>query len=84
MNDNGQIVGASGDCTAFNPVLNYFQPLHALLWQRDGTVVDLGNLGGTGRAPALGNWAISINNHGQVVGSSDGIVAKSLSRDLVG
>jgi uncharacterized membrane protein len=26
-NDNGQIVGASGDCTAFNPVLNYFQPV---------------------------------------------------------
>jgi probable HAF family extracellular repeat protein len=42
-----------------------------LLWQRDGTVIDLGNLGGTGQAPALGNWAISINEQGQVVGSSD-------------
>jgi uncharacterized membrane protein len=65
INEKGQVVGASGDCTAFNPVLNYFQPLHALLWEKDGAMVtDLGNLGGTGQA-ALGNWAISINNEGQ-------------------
>jgi probable HAF family extracellular repeat protein len=55
VNDNGQVVGASGDC------LNLY---HALLWQ-NGTVTDLGNLGGT-----IGNAAFDINNQGQVVGNS--------------
>ena len=73
INDHGQVVGASGDCSAFNPVNGgtYLQPHHALLWEKDGAVIDLGNLGGTGQPPALGNWAITINNRGDIVGTSD-------------
>jgi probable HAF family extracellular repeat protein len=66
INDNGQIVGASGSCAPFNPALQiYLNPKHALLWQ-NGTVIDLGNLGGE-----FGNIAFSVNKQGQVVGNSD-------------
>jgi probable HAF family extracellular repeat protein len=58
INDHGQAVGASGNCTNF-------ATSHALLWQ-DGTPRDLGNLGGS-----MGNQAIDVNNEGQVVGFSD-------------
>jgi probable HAF family extracellular repeat protein len=69
INDNGQVVGASGICAAFNPITGInLQPLHALLWET-GTVSDLGGLGGTGQG--FGNLAYSINNQGQVVGASD-------------
>jgi probable HAF family extracellular repeat protein len=73
MNDNGQVAGASGNCRTLNPPVGftYLQPLHAMLWQNDGTPVDLGNLGGTGLDGGLGSWAIGINNLGQVVGSSE-------------
>jgi probable HAF family extracellular repeat protein len=37
-----------------------------LLWQKDGTVTDLGNLGG-----ALYSGAVGINDQGRVIGSSD-------------
>ena len=61
INDQGQVVGESGDCT--NPFRR------ALLWQRDDqhswTVTDLGNLGGT-----VDNAAFDINNQGQVVGEA--------------
>jgi len=69
-NDHGQVVGASGSCAPFNSnsLLNLL-PVHALLWE-NGSVVDLGNLGGsTGKAQ--GNLAFDINNRGQVVGLSD-------------
>jgi probable HAF family extracellular repeat protein len=70
INDKGQVVGASGVCS---PVITnnatYLQALHALLWEKDGTVHDLGNLGGTGHGN--GTWAITINSQGQVVGASD-------------
>jgi probable HAF family extracellular repeat protein len=71
INDNGQAVGASGTCA--NTLL---PPLaggpHAVLWEEDGSVHDLGNLGGgTGNALAvLGNVALAINNQAQVVGVS--------------
>jgi probable HAF family extracellular repeat protein len=66
INDNGQAVGTSGACTAFDQILQvYLLPSHALLWQ-NGTVTDLGNLGGT-----FGNVALAVNNQGQVVGNSD-------------
>jgi probable HAF family extracellular repeat protein len=69
INDRGQVVGASGTCTSFqaNGDLTYLYGLHATLWL-NGTVTDLGNLGGI--APGGGNTAININNQGQVVGSS--------------
>ena len=69
INQNGQIVGASGHCAEFNPnLLSSMQPIHALLWQ-EGAVTDLGNLGGKGTFN--GHIAININNKGQVVGGSD-------------
>jgi probable HAF family extracellular repeat protein len=60
INDQGQVVGASGPCQFPGPVF-----LHALLWQHD-TVIDLGSLGGV-----MFNAANGINNLGQVVGQSD-------------
>lgn len=69
INDNGQAVGASGDCTAFSMgTLTYLQALHALLWQKD-TATDLGSLGGTGHG--MGILAYNLNNQGRVVGFSD-------------
>ena len=69
INDSGQAAGGSGVCAAFNPVwLTNLQPLHALLWE-SGKVVDLGNLGGTGYGDGI--MALNLNNHGQVIGSSD-------------
>jgi probable HAF family extracellular repeat protein len=66
INENGEIVGASGNCVAYNPkTLHMLQPLHALLWEA-GRVVDLGNLGG-----AVGHSARTINNNSEVVGSSN-------------
>jgi probable HAF family extracellular repeat protein len=40
--------------------------LHAVLWEKDGSATDLGNLGGGG----TNNTASSINNRGEVVGGS--------------
>ena len=69
INDNGQAVGASGTCTTFNPNSGlYMVENHALLWE-NGTVTDLGNLGGTGGI--AGNHACAINNRGQIVGHSE-------------
>ncbi len=69
INDQGQVVGASGDCATFSMgTLTYLQALHALLWQKD-TATDLGSLGGTGHG--MGILAYNLNNHGQVVGFSD-------------
>jgi len=69
INDNGQVAGASGDCSTFSPqTLVNLQPLHALLWDT-GTVTDLGNLGGTGHG--MGIVALNLNNQGEVVGESD-------------
>jgi probable HAF family extracellular repeat protein len=69
INENGQIVGFSGKCAAFNPLaLVPLEARHALLWDL-GAVTDLGNLGGTGSF--AGNFAANLNNNGQVVGASD-------------
>jgi probable HAF family extracellular repeat protein len=63
MNDRGQVVGIAGNCSNTNP-----PPIaggqHAILWESDGTAVDLGNLGYSQSA------ALAINNLGQVVGAS--------------
>jgi len=61
INDNGQAVGNTGDCTS---------TFHAVLWNR-GTPTDLGTPGG------LLLFPFGINNRGQIVGvalSSDGTV----------
>lgn len=64
LNDLGQAVGASGTCAnTVLPPLAYGP--HAVLWDRDGTVHDLGNLGSSKL-----NMALSINNTGDVVGGS--------------
>jgi len=69
INDSGQVVGASGNCTTFGTItLVNLSPLHALLWQA-GTVTDLGTLGGTGHGNGI--EAVNLNNKGQVVGNSD-------------
>lgn len=66
INDNGQAVGASGTCTAFSADSQTdLNPVHALLWQSDGTPTDLGSLPGQS-----GNSASGINNRGAVIGSS--------------
>jgi len=57
-NDVGQIVGSTGDCVT-NPAA------HAVLWE-NGTVTNLGNLGG-----AKNHQPVAINNLGQITGGSD-------------
>jgi probable HAF family extracellular repeat protein len=63
INDFGQAIGSSGLCsnTAIPPT-----PAgpHAVLWERDGSAINLGSLGGAT------NIASSINNLGQVVGGA--------------
>jgi probable HAF family extracellular repeat protein len=44
-------------------------PLHAVLWEKDGTPTDLGSLGGDANS-ALGSAAKDINSFGHVVGYS--------------
>jgi probable HAF family extracellular repeat protein len=59
INDQGQAVGYSGTCTA---------ALHAVLWEKDGNVSSLTDLG-------TGGFAFGVNNQGQIVGevgSADG------------
>ena len=68
VNDLGQVVGSSGTCaTQGLPPLNV-NGLHAVLWERDGTPVYLGTLGDSMNTAS--NNASSINNLGQVVGTS--------------
>jgi probable HAF family extracellular repeat protein len=62
INDNGDVVGLSGTCgTPDTSALGR----HAVLW-RNGSVFDLGGLGGT-----MNNYAIVINNAGWIAGNSD-------------
>jgi probable HAF family extracellular repeat protein len=70
INDKGQVVGSSGTCADFNPNLQLsLHPLHPILWEPDGSAIDLKGLGGTGYGFA--NLAINLNNRGHVVGTSD-------------
>jgi probable HAF family extracellular repeat protein len=74
INDSGQAVGTTGACTGFSG-FSYVKGLHATLW-RDGSVIDLGNLGGIATPPPgsglgnFGNLAYNINRAGHVVGVS--------------
>jgi probable HAF family extracellular repeat protein len=71
INDKGQVVGSSGTCApSFNQDTGlYLVENHPLLWEKDGSVHDLGTLGGAGGL--AGNHACAVNNHGQVVGHSE-------------
>jgi probable HAF family extracellular repeat protein len=71
VNDQQQAVGMTGTC-ADTVLPGPSAAPHAVLWEKDGTVRDLGNLGGTvnPRVLAVGNAAFVINNHGQVAGVS--------------
>ncbi len=65
INDHGQVVGNSGLCstTSLPPAaVNNTTAAHAVLWESDGSVHDLGSLGGANKG------ASSINNRGEVVG----------------
>jgi probable HAF family extracellular repeat protein len=67
INDHGQVVGTSGLCSTIGLppfAINSTTASHAVLWDKDGSLTDLGSLGG----PV--NIATSINNHGAVVGTS--------------
>jgi probable HAF family extracellular repeat protein len=69
INDNGQVVGATGSCGTFSVDSGlYLVEKHAMLWEA-GAAINLGNLGGDGMFG--GHHACSINNNGQVVGHSD-------------
>jgi probable HAF family extracellular repeat protein len=64
INDNSQATGSSGTCAnSVLPPLAYGS--HAVRWESDGSVTDLGNLGST-----TANIGLAINNQGQVAGAS--------------
>jgi probable HAF family extracellular repeat protein len=71
INDHGQAVGTSGTCANTYPPPFAAGP-RAVLWDADGSVQDLGNLGGTANPDQLGigNIAFAINDRGQVTGTS--------------
>jgi len=64
INDRGVAVGISGDC---DQGVGRFSAKHAVLWERNGKVRQLPDLGG-------GAWQtpMDINNRGEVVGFGDG------------
>jgi probable HAF family extracellular repeat protein len=76
VNNKGQVAGTTGTCASIPFLLPYpMHPLHAVLWENDGTPVDLRSLGGDEKS-FWGNVAEGLNNLGHVVGSS------SLSDDV--
>jgi probable HAF family extracellular repeat protein len=60
INEQAQVVGISGIC---DQAVGRFTAKHALLWDKNGKIVDLGNLG----AP-FWNTPTNINQRGDVVG----------------
>ena len=71
-------MGASGACSNTQPPAPAYGS-HAVLWEADGTPVDLGNLGA-----ATLNAGIGINNLGEVVGASSLRDDATLSNGSVG
>jgi probable HAF family extracellular repeat protein len=63
INDNGEVVGISGDC---DQAVGRYSARHAVLWEKDGKVILLPNLGGT-------SWhtPMDINPQGDVAGFSN-------------
>src|ERR1700720_810934 len=71
INESSQVVGTSGKCS--NTILpGPTAGPHAVVWESDGSVHDLGNLGGTVNPAmlAVGNGALGINSRGQITGVS--------------
>ena len=63
INDDGQVVGISGDC---DQGVGRFSARHAVLWDKNGKVTEIPNLRGvTWHTP------MDINSHGDVVGFSN-------------
>jgi probable HAF family extracellular repeat protein len=60
INEQGQVVGISGTC---DQAVGRNTAKHALLWNKSGNIIDLGNLG----AP-FWNTPTNINQRGDVVG----------------
>ncbi len=60
VNDRGQVVGISGDCAN---AVGGFSARHAVLWEKDGSVSRIGDLGGE-----AWHTPMDINNRGEVVG----------------
>jgi uncharacterized membrane protein len=70
INNHGEAAGTTGTCGAFNLTLGYYMnPLHAVLWEKDGTPINLGSLGGNEKS-LMGNAAKDLNSRGDVVGFS--------------
>jgi probable HAF family extracellular repeat protein len=66
INDNGDVVGASGTCgTPALSAPSHAVLVHAVLW-RNGQAFNLPGLGGV-----MNNAAFAINNAGQIAGISD-------------
>jgi probable HAF family extracellular repeat protein len=68
INDHGQTVGGSGLCSTIGLppfAIPNTTAAHAVLWEKDGSIHDLGSLGGAGNIIAN-----SINNRGEVVGGA--------------
>lgn len=60
INERGQVVGISGDCAN---AVGGFSARHAVLWEKDGSVSRIGDLGGE-----AWHTPMDINEHGEVVG----------------
>lgn len=67
INDHGQAVGSSGTCSTQGVSANV-TGLHAVRWERDGSPTYLGTLGDASNT--MFNAATSINDRGEVVGTS--------------
>jgi probable HAF family extracellular repeat protein len=63
VNEGGQVAGGSFTNTTANPITG-IPTLDPFLWE-NGTLIDLGTLGGTAGVPSF------LNNRGQVVGDSN-------------
>jgi probable HAF family extracellular repeat protein len=63
INQSGEVVGISGDC---DQAVGRYSARHAVLWERNGAVREIPNLGGT-------TWhtPMDINARGDVVGFSN-------------